>query len=260
MNRLAIHESAAGGLSPTNIVDIAQQTGFDSIGVKVAHSAGADRWWRKGAGSAELASMVEHLLTRRVSVLDVGRVELGGEPNAQSYRGVLDLVTRFGARYVTAGGVQARSQVSPLIEQFAQLVADADDYQLIPLLVAAPGTEITSTAAALDVVRTTGGGVVVTATTGQTAFDIESQVLDAGNHLGYLRLLAEDLDGSKEDEVAGLLATVPVHIPIAVGSHVSGGSGADLTERAARWSVLIDRMLEHPLARASRLRSADQQG
>src|ERR1700712_5870659 len=158
MNRLAIHESAAGGLSPTDLVDIAQQTGFDSIGVKVAHSAGADRWWRKGAGSAELGTMVEHLLTRRVSVLDVGRVELGGVPNAQSYRGVLDLGTRFGARYVTAGGVRSSAQVAPVSEQFAQLVADADDYQLIPLLVAAPATEITSTAAALEVVRATGGG------------------------------------------------------------------------------------------------------
>jgi hypothetical protein len=258
MNRLAIHESAAGGLSPTSIVDIAQQTGFDSIGVKVAHSAGADKWWQKGAGSAELASMVEHLLTRRVSVLDVGRVELGGQPNAQSYRGVLDLGTRFGARYVTAGGVQTGAQVAPVAEQFARLVTDADDYQLIPLLVAAPGTEITSTAAALDVVRTTGGGVVITTTTEQTAFEIETQVLDAGSHLGYLRLLAEDLDGCKEDEVAGLLATVPVHVPIAVGSHLAPASSGNLAERAGRWSALIDRMLEHPLARASRLRAAGQ--
>jgi hypothetical protein len=102
--------------------------------------------------------------------------------------------------------------------------------------------------------------VVITAGTDQTAFDIESQVLDAGNHLGYLRLLAEDLDGSKEDEVAGLLATVPVHVPIAVGSHEPSGSGADLIDRASRWSFLIDRMLEHPLARASRLRSVSTQG
>ena len=108
MNRTVIQESAAAELSPTELVDLALQTGFDSIGLKVAHSRGADLWWRKGAGSAELGSMVEHLLTNRVSVLDVGRIELGGPPNDESYRGVLDLSSRLGARYVTAGGVGRR--------------------------------------------------------------------------------------------------------------------------------------------------------
>jgi sugar phosphate isomerase/epimerase len=254
MNRLAIHESAAAGLSPTQLVDVAQQSGFASVGLKVAHSAGADRWWSKGAGSAELPSMVEHLLTRRVSVLDVGRIELGGEQDAESYRGVLDLAERFGARYVTAGGVPDGMRISPVADQFAALVADSDDYLLIPLLVAAPGTDVASTAQALDIVRRVGGGVVITASTAQAALEIEEQVLEAGNHLGYLRLLAEELDAAGDDDLAGLLATVPVHVPIAVGSQSPGAEpDADLAGRAARWAVLIDRMLEHPLARAARL-------
>ena len=82
-------------------------------------------------------------------------------------------------------------------------------------------------------------------------------MLEAGNHLGYLRLLAEELDAVKEDDVAGLLATVPVHVPVAVGS-LPDTSVADPTRPtwppgAHRWSELIDRMLEHPLARAHRL-------
>src|SRR6476469_285764 len=117
MNRTVIQESAAAELPPTALVDLALQTGFDSIGLKVAHSRGADLWWRKGAGSAELGSMVEHLLTNRVSVLDVGRIELGGQPNDESYRGVLDLSSRLGARYVTAGGVGSERQVTPLREE-----------------------------------------------------------------------------------------------------------------------------------------------
>lgn len=253
MNRLAIHESAAVGLSPTQLVDVAQQSGFASIGLKVAHSVGADRWWSKGAGSAELPSMVEHLLTRRVSVLDVGRIELGGEQDAESYRGVLDLAERFGARYVTAGGVTSGAK-RPVAEQFSKLVADSDDYLLIPLLVAAPDTEVTTMAQALDIVKSVGGGVVITASTTQSALDIEEQVLEAGNHLGYLRLLAEELDAADDDDLAGLLATVPVHVPIAVGSQSPvAGPVANLAGRAARWAVLIDRMLEHPLARAARL-------
>jgi hypothetical protein len=96
---------------------------------------------------------------------------------------------------------------------------------------------------------------VLTVSTGRSAFEIESQVLEAGNRLGYLRLLAGDLDAINEDGAAGLLATVPVHVPIAVGAVTESESG-DLMSRAHRWSGLIDRMVEHPLARASRLRGA----
>jgi hypothetical protein len=256
MNRLAIHESAAADLSPTALVDVAAVTGFDSIGLKVAHSPGAERWWTKGAGSAELRSMVEHLLTNRVSVLDVGRVELGAATDQQSYRGVLDLASRFGSRYVTASGVPSGEQLTSVTEQFGALVADCDDYQLIPLLVPVPGTEVATIAAALDIVRSVGGAVVLTVSTSRSAFEIETEVLEAGNRLGYLRLLAQDLDEATEDGAAGLLATVPVHVPIAVGS-LGDYAAEDLAPRARRWSRLIDLMLEHPLAREHRLRTSD---
>ena len=57
--------------------------------------------------------------------------------------------------------------------------------------------------------------------------------------------------------MAGLLATVPVHVPIAVGS-LGPYSADDLATRASRWSGLIDLMLEHPLARAHRLSAREQ--
>ena len=116
---------------------------------------------------------------------------------------------------------------------------------------------MTTTTQALDIVRVVGGAVVLTVSTSQSAFEIEAQVLEAGNHLGYLRLLAEELDTVTEDDVAGLLATVPVHVPVAVGSlgdtFIPDPTLADLATRGHRWSGLIDRMLEHPLARAHRL-------
>jgi hypothetical protein len=114
---------------------------------------------------------------------------------------------------------------------------------------------VTTTAAALDVVRAVGGGVVLTVSTSRSAYEIETEVLEAANHLGYLRLLAQDLDAATEEDAAGLLATVPVHVPIAVGS-VGVYSADDLQIRASGWSALIDVMLEHPLARAHRLRTA----
>ncbi len=250
-----MQESTAPGVAPHTLVDIARRAGFDSIGLKVAHSAGADAWWHKGAGSAELHSVVEHLLANRISVLDVGRIELGGRPNDDSYRRVLDLASRLGARYVTASPVPGDQQVSPPADDFARLVEDCDDYMLIPLLLPAPASAVPSHEQALEVVRRVGGAVIVTATTDRSAFEIESQVLEAGNRLGYLRVLAGQLDDTSEEESSGLLATVPVHVPVAVGAATgtSPGERHDLEARAHRWSVLIDRMLEHPLARDRRL-------
>ena len=112
-----------------------------------------------------------------------------------------------------------RPQSEAFAELFAQLVADCDDYQLVPLLVPLPGTVVATTSEALDVVRVQGGGIVLNISANLSAFDIETQVLEAGNQLGYLRLHTEDLDGLTEDAAAGLLATVPVHVPIAVGSN-----------------------------------------
>jgi sugar phosphate isomerase/epimerase len=252
VNRIALQESTAPGVAPHTLVDIAHRAGFDSIGLKVTHSAGADAWWHKGAGSAELVSVVEHLLANRVSVLDVGRVELGGPPNDDSYRKVLDLASRLGARYVTASPVPTADELSPPADEFARLVQDCDDYLLVPLLLPAPGSSVPTDQQALEIVRRLGGAVIVTATTDRSAFEIESQVLEAGNRLGYVRLLADQLDGTSEEQSAGLLATVPVHVPIAVGL-AGPGDRHDLEARAHRWSVLVDRMLEHSLARDRRL-------
>jgi hypothetical protein len=252
VNRIALQESTAPGVAPHTLVDIAHRAAFDSIGLKVTHSAGADAWWHKGAGSAELVSVVEHLLANRVSVLDVGRVELGGPPNDESYRKVLDLASRLGARYVTASPVPVAEQVSSPTEEFARLVRDCEDYLLVPLLLPAPASSVPTDAQALRIVREVGGAVIVTATTDRSAFEIEAQVLEAGNQLGYVRLLAEQLDATTEEQSAGLLATVPVHVPIAVGS-AAPAERHDLETRAHRWSVLVDRMLEHPLARDRRL-------
>ena len=199
--------------------------------------------------------MVDHLLASRVSVLDIGRVEFGDLPDAvtttESYRGVLDLGNRLGAHDVTAAAVPSEQQVTDVADLFGRLVQDCAAYQLIPLLVPQPDTSVATLGDALDIVRRFGGGMMINVSTSQTAFEIESMVLEAGNHLGYLRVPATDLDVATEETVAGLLATVPVHVPIAVGSAVGsearGTSSGDLLARARGWYRTIDIMLEHPV-------------
>ena len=251
MNRLALHESAAPGLPPHELIGIAQASGFDSVGLRVAHSVGADRWWVKGAGAEELRAMVDRLLVTRVSVLDVGRAELhpAGDEATES---VLDLASRLGARYVTVvpGADVDRSEVTRL---FTDVVGRADPYGLIPLLVPAPDTAVATVHEATDVARAAGGGVLMNLSMTLSTEEIEDTMLRAGNRLGYLRVHGEELDAVAEAELAGKLATVPVHVPIAVGSGTpAAATPDDLAARAARWRLLIDRMLEHPRARADR--------
>ena len=245
-----MHESAAQALDPAGLVALAKDAGFDSVGLRVAHTSRADHWV-KGAAAPDLLEMIDRLLALRVSVLDVGRIELGAD-DEPAQRGVLDLAGRLGARYVTvsaAAGVRS----DEIAEQFAGLVARADAYQLVPLWAVRPDTAIGTTAAALAVNRRVGGGTVLDVDVTVPAGEIDEAVVDAGNRLGYLRLHAEQLDELAEDSAASLLATVPVHVPIAVGTAESAPPSAGLDGRARRWVPLIDAMLEHPRSREHRL-------
>ncbi len=233
-----------------------------------------------GRGGPGLREMVDQLLTLRVSVLDVGQLELGRDSD-ETRRHVLDLAGRLGARHVTAFAAPEASG-SAIAEEFGALVERAEPYQVIPLLVLRPGTVVDTPESALAVNRRVGGATVLTVDCGRSAEEIESLFLDAGQQLGYLRVLAEELDGLTEESGAGLLATLPVHVPVAVGSNrpaagpadrsdvadgpdrdapdaavgtgrTGGDDGDAIADRAGRWSDMIDLMLEHPRSRAFRM-------
>lgn len=250
MNRLALHESVAIDLPPAGLVDVAHAAGFDSVGLRVAHSPAPDHFG-KGAAAEDLLQMIDHLLSWRVSVLDVGRIDLGVD-SAETADRVLDLAGRMGARHVTVGMATdlepARAEV-----EFARLVHQAEPFGLVPLIVLRPGSAAFGVDSAVEVAGRTGGGCVLTLDLTTDAVAIEDRVLRAGTRLGYLRVLVEQLDQLTDAEAAGRLATVPAHIPIAVGSDVPTTSDGSIAERASRWARLVDEMLEHPRSRVRRL-------
>lgn len=256
MNRLALHESVAIDLPPAGLVDVAHAAGFHSVGLRVAHSPAPDHFG-KGAAAQDLLQMIDHLLSWRVSVLDVGRIDLRADDDETATR-VLDLAGRMGARHVTVGLASDLAPTRAEVE-FARLVHQAEPYGLIPLLVLRPGSAASDIDSAVEVAGRTGGGCVLTVDLTTDPYAIEDRVLRAGNRLGYLRVLVEQLDQLTESEAAGRLATVPAHIPIAVGSDAptlaDDGANGSITERATRWAQLVDTMLEHPRSRARRLGS-----
>lgn len=252
MNRLALHESVAIDLPPAGLVDVAHAAGFHSVGLRVAHSPAPDHFG-KGAAAADLIRMIDHLLSWRVSVLDVGRIDLGVD-TAETATSVMDLAGRMGARHITVG-LAADLEPARAEVEFARLVHQAEAYGLIPLIVLRSGSAASGVDSAIEVAGRTGGGCVLTLDLTTDPYAIEDRVLRAGNRLGYLRVLIEQLDLLDESEAAGRLATVPAHIPIAVGSDVPATSDGDrpIGERAIRWARLVDAMLEHPRSRARRL-------
>ena len=164
MNRLAIQESAARRLSPAQLVALAHRARFHSVGLRVAHTDRGDAW-RMGAAAPELREMVDQLLTLRVSVLDVGQLELGRDSD-ETRRHVLDLAGRLGARHVTAFAAPEASG-SAIEEVFGALVEQAEPYQLIPLLALRPGTVVDTPESALAVNRRVGGATVLTVDCGR---------------------------------------------------------------------------------------------
>jgi sugar phosphate isomerase/epimerase len=257
VNRVALHQSVVRPLDPVALVDVAHRAGLDSVGLHVAAAPGAEQWWSHGIGSPMLRALVDALLSTRVTVLDVGRVPLGPElcvaDIGHPYGRVLDLGNRLGAQFVT---VRAGAAAHDPAEFFARLVDLAEPYQLRPLLAPTAGTAVATVEQAVAVVDGTGGGVVLDVAPGRdTAESVDETVVELGAHLGYVRVPA---DGLPQTAAPGLLATLPPHVPVAIGSTpvtddapTSADPAVDHVGRAVALRAAVDALLRHPRAAVS---------
>ncbi|QYN32944.1 sugar phosphate isomerase/epimerase [Pseudonocardia sp. DSM 110487] len=248
MNRIALHHSPVLPLSPVELVALAREAGYSSIGIRVASADEAEPWWQRGIGSPMLPALVDALLESRVTVLDVGRVELGPELHrvdyAHPYLRALELGARLGAQFVTARATAQPGQR----EHFAALAELAQRYGLRPLLHAVPGTGAPTLHHALDVVGTSGGGVVldVLSQAGLTADAVDQTVVELGDRLGYVRLLVGELEQGSPPH--GLLATLPPQVPLAIGTDQPGCVGGNRVDRLRAVLHAVDGLLRHPRA------------
>jgi hypothetical protein len=270
VNRVAVHQSVLGSSDPVAAVLAARSAGIDAIGLHVASVADAERAWGGGAGTPLLAGLVDALLVSRVTVLDVGRIDLtadagedAADPQGPRHR-VLDLAARLGAQFVTvraAAGPDGRE--GGTAEAFAALVARARAFRVRPLLVPAPGTAVPDVRTALAVVADGRGGVVLDVRPATDDVDeIADLVVEAGDALGYVRVPAGDLRPDM-GPATSLLATLPPQVPVVVGTLGEAPESADPTDptdpaaRVRDGAVLaacragVDRLLVHPRAVAA---------
>ena len=251
MNRIALHQSTVHPLDPVALVHVVEKAGLASIGLRVAAVDDGTQWWSKGIGSEMLHELVPALLASRVTVLDVGRVELGPElrvvDGRHAYSRALELGVRLGAQFVTARAA-AGSTEDPA-ELFGLLAELAHRYRLRPLLSVVPGTSVADLERAVSVVDGTGGGVVLDVSPRRDEADrVADTVVELGDLLGYVRVPARELDGSG----AGLLATLPPEVAVAIGGTVADAPDApgpiadDHVARVVALREAVDAMLRHP--------------
>jgi hypothetical protein len=264
VNRVAVHQSVLGSSDPVVAVLDARAAGIDAIGLHVASVAAAERAWGGGAGTPLLAGLVDALLVSRVTVLDVGRIDLAEDastdPQGPRHR-VLDLAGRLGAQFVTVRA--ADGEEGGTADAFAALTAQARAFRVRPLLVPAPGTAVPDVRTALAVVGDGRGGVVLDVRPATDDVDeIADLVVEAGDALGYVRVPAGGL-APDMGPATSLLATVPPQVPVVIGTlgdAPAAPAPTDPTDPAARvrdGAVLaacragIDRLLVHPRAVAA---------
>jgi hypothetical protein len=262
VNRMVVHQSVVHPRDALELTELLPGTGWDSVGLHVGAAEEVEHWWSGGTGERNLARLVDLLLETRVTVLDVGRVVLDGPLPADDVHAahgrVLDLGARFGAQFVTARfgapSTPAGRGLAERVDLFGQLADQARPYRLRPLLAPVPAGRLDLLADALAVVAPSRGGLVLdVAATSTTADQVEEAVELVWEHLGYVRLSARLVEAS-DGSAAGLLATLPPHVPVALGGDDSQGLLAeDPAPRLRRLHTLVDGMLEHPRARARRM-------
>jgi hypothetical protein len=252
MNRIALHQSTVHPLDPIGLVEVAMAAGLDSVGLRVAAVDEVQQWWSKGIGSEMLHALVPALLASRVTVLDVGRVQLGPElrvvDSRHAYVRVLELGVRLGAQFVTARA--AAGSPDDAADLFAVLAELAGRYRLRPLITVVPGTAVATLEQARATIAGTDGGIVLDVSPrSDTSAGIDEIVVELGTELGYVRVPAAELP---EDGAPGLLATLPPHVAVAIGAAVTGEpdrSGSIDADHVARVTALrksVDAMLRHP--------------
>jgi hypothetical protein len=265
MYRLSVHQSLLHPRTPLETIDLAREAGWDSVGLHIGAVEEAEPWWSGGAGERLLRATIDRLLETRVTVLDVGRVVLTAPDEAQAvqevHHRVLDFGMRLGAQFVTVRFADpadgAVLDTADRATRFAAFADQARPYRLRPLLSSVPVDRQDLFAEAVEVVQLCGGGLVLDVPVHSSSEDLVSEAIaELWEYIGYVRVDARmlELDG---EAAAGQLAVLPPHVPVVIG----GDDGLGLLDedplgRLQRLRVLVDRMLEHPRARALRERGA----
>jgi len=231
---------------PPDLVLIAADTGFTSVGLRISPATDGERPWPMAPGSPMLAETLRRCADTGVSVLDVEAVRLGA--GTGDYTGALEVAAELGARYVNA--ICDNPDLSRLSESFAGLAAAAAPYGIRPLVEFMAYRSVRTLSDAVSIAAgSDGGGILVDALhVRRCGVSLDSLRAVDPALFSYVQLCdaplaappdeiheaREDrlLPGDGELSLVELLDALPAGIPIAV--EAPGVQASDPRELAAR--------------------------
>jgi sugar phosphate isomerase/epimerase len=217
-------------VSPPDLVLIAANAGFDSVGLRIRPVTDDEPSWPMTPGSAMLTETVRRCGDTGVTVLDVEAVRLTPEPG--DYLPVLEGAAELGAGYLNA--ICADPDLDRLSDAFAALVEAAAPYRVRPLVEFMAYRSVRTLEDAVRVAaRSGGGGILVDALhvrrcgVGLADLGVTDPALFSYLQLCDAPLTAPAdqtrearsgrlLPGDGELPLTDLLATLPADLPVAV--------------------------------------------
>jgi sugar phosphate isomerase/epimerase len=147
-------------ISPPELVTIAGEVGFDSVGLRVAAATPGEEPWPMAVGSSMLEETIRRSDDTGVRALAVEVVRLGPETRREDYEFALQAGARLGASYVMVNGDDP--DIERACDTFATLTADAKPYGLRPLIEPIIYTQVSNLDEAVYIAeRSDGGGILL---------------------------------------------------------------------------------------------------
>jgi sugar phosphate isomerase/epimerase len=143
-------------VSPPEMVTIADQVGFDAVGLRVAAASAGEEQWPMSSGSEMLRETLRRMDATEVRVLDVEVLRVDPETVREDYETTLEIGAELGARYLTVNVDDP--DLERAAETFAALVSAARHYGIRPLMEPIPYTEVSNLEQAIRVVESSDGG------------------------------------------------------------------------------------------------------
>lgn len=186
--------------APPEWVQLARDTGFDAVGIRIGAAGPAEEPWPMSAGSPMLAATLARLAATGMVVQDVEIITITPETVAQRYDPLFEVGARLGARFFNV--MVTDPDVARAHDTFAALCRRALPYGLRPCMEGISYTAVRDLATACTVLEGTGGGLIVDPLHLQRSGDDVTDLRRVDPAvLGYLQLC----DGPRE---------VPTAIPI----------------------------------------------
>jgi sugar phosphate isomerase/epimerase len=146
-------------VSPPDLVSVAHEAGFDSVGLRVAPATRGEEPWPMTTDAPMLEETACRLDDTGVRVLSVEVVRVGPGTKREDYEQALEAGARLRARYVTVNVDDP--DIERACEAFAALTTDARSYGLRPLIEPIPYTQVSNLDEAIYIAKRSGGGGIL---------------------------------------------------------------------------------------------------